>query len=45
VVKSRRMRGVGNVARMAEMIIVYNILIGKPERKRPLGRPGRKKGG
>jgi len=35
VVKSRRMRWAGHVARMG----VYRVLVGKPERKRPLGRP------
>jgi hypothetical protein len=33
-----RMRWVGHIARMREMRNVYNILVGKPERKRPLGR-------
>jgi hypothetical protein len=34
--KSRRMRWVGNVARMFEERIVYKVLVGKPEGKRPL---------
>jgi hypothetical protein len=38
-VKSRRMRWAGHVARMGEERIVYKVLVGKPERKRPLGRP------
>jgi len=38
VMKSRRMRWMQNVARMGEMRGAYNILVGKPERKRPLGR-------
>jgi hypothetical protein len=38
VTKSRRMKEVGQVACMAEMRNVYKILIGNPERKRPLGR-------
>jgi hypothetical protein len=36
--KSRRMRCTGHVARMGEERKVYNVLMGKPERKRPLGR-------
>ena len=39
VIKSRRMRWAGNVARMGERKVVYLILVGKPEEKRPLGRP------
>jgi hypothetical protein len=38
VVKSRRMRWKGHVARMREMINANKILVGK-QRKRPLGRP------
>jgi hypothetical protein len=38
-VKSRRMWWAGHVARMGEGIKVYTVLMGKPERKRPLGRP------
>jgi hypothetical protein len=41
-VKSRRTRWVGHVARMGEEWNVYRVLIGKPERKRPLGRPRRR---
>jgi len=41
-IKSRRMRWAGNVARMGEMRNAYIILVGKPERKRPFGRPRRK---
>jgi hypothetical protein len=38
-IKSRRMRWAGHVARMEEEERnVYNILVGTPERKRPLGR-------
>jgi hypothetical protein len=37
--KSRRMRWAGHVARMMEKRNVYRLLVGKPERKRPLGRP------
>jgi hypothetical protein len=39
VIKSRRMRWEGHVARMGEGRGVYRVLIGKPECKRPLGRP------
>jgi len=39
VIKSRRMRGAGHVARMGEESGVYRVLLGKPEGKRPLGRP------
>jgi len=38
IIKSRRMRWAGNVARMCAMRNVYKILVGKSERKRPLGR-------
>jgi hypothetical protein len=41
VIKSRRMRLAGHVARMAEGRGVYRVLVGRPEVKRPLGRPGR----
>jgi hypothetical protein len=39
VIKSRRMRWVGHVARMWEGRDVYRGLVGRPEGKRPLGRP------
>ena len=39
VVKSRRMRWSGHVARMGERRGVHRVLVGKPEGKRPLGRP------
>jgi hypothetical protein len=39
VVKSRRMRSAGYVARMGEGKGVHGVLMGKPEGKRPLGRP------
>jgi hypothetical protein len=39
IIKSRRMRWVGHVARMGEKINAYRLLVGKPEGKRPLGRP------
>jgi hypothetical protein len=41
-VKSRRMRWAGHVARMGEERKVCNVLVGKPEGKRPLGRPRRR---
>jgi hypothetical protein len=40
VIKSRRMRWVGHVARMGRG--VYRVLVGKPEGKRPLGRRRRR---
>jgi hypothetical protein len=40
--KSRRMRWAGHVARMGEERNVYKVLVGKPEGKRPLGRPRRR---
>jgi hypothetical protein len=39
VIKSRRMRWAGHVARMGERRVVYRVLVGKQEGKRPLGRP------
>jgi hypothetical protein len=41
-VKSRRMRWAVHVARMGEQRKVYKVLVGKPEGKRPLGRPRRR---
>jgi hypothetical protein len=41
-VKSRRMRWSGHVARMGEERNVCKVLVGKPEGKRPLGRPRRR---
>jgi len=41
VVKSRRIRWAGHVARMEDGRGVYRVLVGKPEGKRLLGRPGR----
>jgi hypothetical protein len=40
VVKSRRMRWAGHVARMVEGRVVHRVLVGDPEGKRPLERPG-----
>jgi hypothetical protein len=42
VVKSRRMRWAGHVARMGEERGVHRVLVGKREGKRPLGRPRRR---
>jgi len=42
VTKSRRMRWAGHVARMGEERGAYRVLVGKPERKKPLGRPRRR---
>jgi hypothetical protein len=41
-IKSRRMRWAGHVARMGEGRNVYRVLVGKPEGRRPLGRPRRR---
>jgi hypothetical protein len=42
-IKLRRMRWAGHVARMREERDVYKVLMGKPEGKRPLGRPRRRR--
>ena len=42
MIKSRRLRWVGHVARMGEERLVYGVLVGKQEGKRPLGRPKRR---
>ena len=42
VIKSRRMRWAGHVARMGEEMGVYRVLLGKPEGRRPLWRPRRR---
>jgi hypothetical protein len=42
VIKSRRMRWMGLVARMGEKRRAYRILVGRPEGRRPLGRPRRR---
>jgi len=39
VIKSRRMRWAGHVVHMGERRGIYRVLVGKPEGKRPLGRP------
>ncbi|KAJ4439415.1 hypothetical protein ANN_07539 [Periplaneta americana] len=41
-IKSRRMRWAGHVARMGESRNAYRVLVGRPEGKRPLGRPRRR---
>jgi hypothetical protein len=41
-IKSRRMRWAGHVARIGEDRNVYRVLMGKPQGKRPLGRPRRR---
>jgi hypothetical protein len=42
VIKSRRMRWAGHVARMGEGKGAYRVLVGRPEGKRPLERPRRR---
>jgi hypothetical protein len=42
MIKSRRMRWAGHVARMGKKTNAYRILVGKSEGKRPLGRPRRR---
>jgi hypothetical protein len=42
IIESRRMGWAGHVARMGEKRNVYRLLVGKPEGKRPLGRPRRR---
>jgi hypothetical protein len=42
VVKSRQMSWTGHVARMGKDRGVHRVLVGKPEGKRPLGRPRRR---
>jgi hypothetical protein len=39
VIKSKRMKLAGHVTRMGERRDIYKVLVGKPEGKRPLGRP------
>jgi hypothetical protein len=43
VIKARRMRWTVHVAHMGEKRGVYRVLVGKPEGKRPLGRPRRRR--
>ena len=42
VIKSRRMRWAGHVAHMGGERGVYKVLVGKPEGRRPMGRPRRR---
>jgi hypothetical protein len=42
MIKSKKMRWAGHVTRMGEKRNAYRILVGKPEGKRPLGRPRRR---
>jgi hypothetical protein len=42
VIKSRRLRWAGHMARMGERRGAYRALVGKPEGRRPLGRPRRR---
>jgi hypothetical protein len=42
IIKARRMRWAGHVVRMGEKRNAYRLLVGKPEGKRPLGRPRRR---
>jgi len=42
VIKWRRMRWAGHVARMGDERVVYRVLVGKPVGRRPLGRPRRR---
>jgi hypothetical protein len=39
VIKARRLRWTGHVACMGEGRGIYRVLVGRPEGKRPLGRP------
>jgi hypothetical protein len=42
VIKARRMRWAGHVACMGEVRGAYSILVGRPEGRRPIGRPRRR---
>ena len=42
VMRSRRLRRTGHVARLGERRGAYKVSVGKPEGKRPLGRPSRR---
>jgi hypothetical protein len=42
IMKARRMRWAGHVARMGEKRNAYKLLVGKPQRRRPLGRQRRR---
>jgi hypothetical protein len=43
IIKSRRMRLAGHVAGIGEKRNAYRLLVGKPDGKRPLGRPRRRR--
>ena len=43
VIQSRKMRWAGHVARMGKERVVYRVLVGKLEGRRPLGRPRRRR--
>jgi hypothetical protein len=42
MIKSRRMKWAGHVARVAEKRNAYRLFVGNPEGHRPLGRPRRR---
>jgi hypothetical protein len=42
IIKSRRMGWAGHVTRMGDIRNLYNVLVGKPEVRRSLGRPKRR---
>jgi hypothetical protein len=42
IIKARRMRWAGHVARIGDKRNVYRLLVGKPEGRRPLERPRRR---
>jgi hypothetical protein len=42
IIKARRMRWAGREARMGEKTNAYRLLVGKPDGRRPLGRPRRR---
>jgi hypothetical protein len=42
VLKSKKLRWKEHVARMGERRVAYRVLVGKPEGRRPLGRPRRR---
>jgi hypothetical protein len=42
ITKARRMRWAGHVVRMGEKRNAYTLLVGKPEGRRPVGRPRRR---
>jgi hypothetical protein len=42
IIKARKMRWAGHIAQIGEKRNAYRLLVGKPEGRRPLGRPRRK---